>query len=90
MDVDVVLAPSKEIQEWYLAIWKDWLTVMMERCNIRDEVPEDLIQRYLDPRSMNKPDTLESQLRALESAGFVDVDCYLKNGIFVVFGGRRE
>jgi hypothetical protein len=29
-------------------------------------------------------------LRALESVGFVDVDCYFKNGIFVVFGGVKQ
>jgi len=39
---------------------------------------------------MNKPDTLANQLRALKSAGFVDVDCYFKNGIFVVFGGAKQ
>jgi len=38
---------------------------------------------------MNKPDTLSNQLTALEEAGFLDVDCYFKNGIFAVFGGKR-
>lgn len=90
VDVDVVLPPSEELEEWYFDIWKDWLAHMMSQYNIRDEVPEDLIRRYKDPLSMNKPDTLGDQLRALESAGFVDVDCYFKNGVFVVFGGVRE
>jgi tRNA (cmo5U34)-methyltransferase len=90
VDIDVVLPPSKELEQWYLALWKDWLVHMMDRNNIRDEVPEDMIRRYKDPSSMNKPDTLEDQLRALETAGFVDVDCYFKNGIFVVFGGRKQ
>lgn len=89
-DVDVVLPPSAELEKWYFAMWKDWLAHMMGRHNIRDEVPEDLIRRYKDPSSMNKPDTLGDQLRALESAGFVDVDCYFKNGIFVVFGGMKQ
>lgn len=90
VDVDVVLPPSEELEEWYFDIWKDWLAHMMSQYNIQDEVPEDLIRRYKDPLSMNKPDTLGDQLRALESAGFVDVDCYFKNGVFVVFGGVRE
>ncbi len=89
VDVDVVLPPSKELEQWYFAIWKDWLGLKMKQYNIRDEAPEDLIRRYQDPSSMNKPDTLESQLKELESAGFVDVDCYHKNGIFVVFGGKK-
>ncbi|MGD0886480.1 MAG: methyltransferase [Thermodesulfovibrionales bacterium] len=88
-DIDVVLPPSEELEGWYFAIWKDWLTHMMSRNKIKDEVPEDVIRRYKDPSSMNKPETLSNQLRALESAGFVDVDCYFKNGIFVVFGGEK-
>ncbi|MEJ2683572.1 MAG: class I SAM-dependent methyltransferase [Candidatus Sulfobium sp.] len=90
VDVDAVLAPSEELEEWYFVIWKDWLVNMMDRYDVTDEAPEDLITRYKDPSSMNKPDTLGDQLRALESAGFVDVDCYFKNGIFVVFGGRKQ
>ena len=90
VDVDVVLPPSEELEGWYFAIWKDWLANMMSRNNIQDEVPEDLIRRYKDPSSMNKPDTLANQLKAMESAGFVDVDCYFKNGVFAVFGGKKQ
>jgi tRNA (cmo5U34)-methyltransferase len=39
---------------------------------------------------MNKPDTLEDQLEALSETGFRDVDCYYKNGIFAVFGGKMK
>jgi tRNA (cmo5U34)-methyltransferase len=90
VDIDVVLPPSEELEGWYFAIWKDWLAHMMGLYNIQDEVPEDPIRRYKDPSSMNKPDSLANQLRALESAGFVDVDCYFKNGIFVIFGGKKN
>ena len=90
IDVDVVQPPSKELEQWYFAIWKDRLTHMINQYGIKDEVPEDLIGRYQDPASMNKPDTLGNQLRALERAGFSDVDCYYKNGIFVVFGGKKQ
>jgi tRNA (cmo5U34)-methyltransferase len=90
VDVDVVLPPSEELEQWYFSIWKDWLAHMMSRYNVKDEVPEDLIKRYKDPLSMNKPDTLGNQLRALELAGFMDVDCYFKNGVFVVFGGKKQ
>jgi tRNA (cmo5U34)-methyltransferase len=89
VNIDVVLPPSEELEEWYFAMWKDWLGYMMKRFNVKDELPEDLIRRYKDPSSMNKPDTLGSQLMALEAAGFSDVDCYFKNGIFTVFGAKR-
>ncbi len=38
----------------------------------------------------NHPDTLAAQLRALENAGFVNVDCYHKFGIFAMFGGIKD
>jgi SAM-dependent methyltransferase len=59
------------------------------RLQIKDNIPEDIIKRYKDPLSTNKPDTLGNQLKALEKAGFKDVDCYYKNGIFTVFGGKK-
>ncbi len=89
INIDVVLPPSEELESWYFAIWRDWLGHMMSRFNVQDEMPEYPIRRYKDPSSMNKPDTLENQLKALSEAGFLDVDCYFKNGIFVVFGGRK-
>ena len=89
INIDVVLPPSEELESWYFAIWRDWLGHMMDHYNVTDEAPEDLIKRYKDPNSMNKPDTLINQLKALEEEGFLDVDCYFKNGIFVVFGGKR-
>jgi len=89
VNIDVVLPPSEELEGWYFTIWKDWMRQMMNRHNIKDETPEDLIKRYKDPSSMNKPDTLRNQLAALDEAGFIDVDCYFKNGIFTVFGGKK-
>lgn len=89
VNMDVVRPPSEELEGWYFAIWKDWMWYMMNYYNIKDEMPEDLIRRYKDPSSMNKPDTLGNQLKALEEAGFLDVDCYFKNGIFTVLGGKK-
>jgi len=89
VNIDVVLPPSGALEGWYFAIWEDWLSHMMERHNIVDETPLDLIRRYKDPSTMNRPDTLAYQLRALEAAGFSEVDCYFKSGIFVVFGGKK-
>ncbi len=89
INIDVVRPPSEELESWYFKVWRDWLGHMMNVYNVQDEVPEDLIRRYKDPSSMNKPDTMGEQLEALEGAGFRDADCYFKNGIFVVFGGKR-
>jgi tRNA (cmo5U34)-methyltransferase len=89
LNLDVVLAPSEELEGWYCAQWKHWMQHMLDQFGVHDEDPDEIINRYKDPASMNKPDTLEAQLTALKETGFRDVDCYYKNGIFTIFGGRK-
>lgn len=89
VNVDVILAPAPELKEWYYARWKEWMRGMMERLKMTDETPQDIVARYESPPSMNRPDTLEDQLAALRSAGYLDVDCFYKNGMFAVFGGKK-
>ncbi|MFZ3137045.1 MAG: class I SAM-dependent methyltransferase [Thermodesulfovibrionales bacterium] len=90
INIDVVLSPSEGLEEWYFSIWREWMQHMQDQLNVKDELPEDIIRRYKDPSSMNNPDTLEAQLEALRETGFRDVDCYYKNGIFAVFGGKLK
>lgn len=89
VNIDVVAPPSEELEGWYFSLWKEWMRHMMDNLSIKDELPEDVICRYKDPSSTNKPDVLEFQLKGLKEAGLSDVDCYYKNGIFAVFGGRK-
>lgn len=89
MNADVVLPPSDELQTWYFSFWRQEMQQRMEQAGITDETPETVIRRYQDPASMNQPDLLGAQLIALTEAGFRDVDCYFKDGIFTVFGGRK-
>lgn len=88
VNIDVVLPPSGELESWYFSLWSDWMKDMMDRRGITDETPDELIRRYKDPSTDNRPDTLENQMKAMGKAGFRDVDCYYKNGIFAVFGGK--
>ncbi|MCP4456321.1 MAG: hypothetical protein GY809_33090 [Planctomycetes bacterium] len=55
--------------------------------NYRDASPG--IPEEYKANQDNTPDTLESQLRALEAIGFEDVDCYFKYGLFSWLGGRK-
>jgi tRNA (cmo5U34)-methyltransferase len=82
LNVDVVLSPSDDLERWYLALWYDW---------IASHSNPDLLgvpQRYKENPD-NVPDTLMTQLQALEKTGFRQVDCYYKFGIYVMFGGRK-
>lgn len=89
VNLDVVRAPSACLEGWYFALWRSWMERMQTRLELKDESTEEIIERYKDPASANRPDSLEDQLDALKKAGFQDVDCYYKNGLFAVFGGKK-
>ncbi len=89
INADVVLPPSEGLEAWYIAQWKEIMQAVMDQTGLSDESPDDVVKRYKDPSSMNRPDTLEDQVTALKEAGFREVDCYFKNGIFAVFGGKK-
>ncbi len=88
VNIDVVLGPSEELEQWYLALWREWIAERKRSLGIIDDRYDDIVQRYKDLEE-NRPDRLSDQLEALRSIGFRDVDCYYKYGIFTVFGGGR-
>jgi tRNA (cmo5U34)-methyltransferase len=83
---DVVVPPTENIERCYLSIWKQWIVEhpAIEKRKELINIPE----QYKDNKD-NVPDTLGSQLRAMQEIGFKDVDCFLKNGIFTLFGGFK-
>jgi tRNA (cmo5U34)-methyltransferase len=88
LNIDVILAPSDALEQWYLSLWRKWIAERKSILGIKGNSYDDIIQRYKDNRD-NKPDTLDKQLKALKSVGFKDVDCFYKYGIFTIYGGRK-
>jgi len=84
---DVVLPPSEKIEKWYLSLWRQWIEEHPDK-----EMSKNLLgipEQYKE-NSDNMPDSLESQLQVLKKIGFTEVDCYFKDGIFVLFGGFKQ
>ena len=88
VNIDVILAPTKDLEEWYMSLWKEWINERKISLGIHDHYLDDMTQRYKDNKD-NKPDTLENQMDTLREIGFKDVDCFYKYGIFSMFGGRK-
>ncbi|MBI5190712.1 MAG: class I SAM-dependent methyltransferase [Nitrospirae bacterium] len=86
VNVDVVLPPPG-VEGWYLKMWREWIDGQRHLL----EVPEDSVDipSQYKGNTDNKPDSLASQMRALFAAGFRDVDCYYKHGLFAVYGGKK-
>jgi tRNA (cmo5U34)-methyltransferase len=88
LNIDVVLAPSDALEQWYLLLWKQWIDERKSVLGIEGSHHDDIIRRYKD-NTDNKPDTLAAQLDALQTIGFKDVDCFYKYGIFTIYGGKK-
>jgi tRNA (cmo5U34)-methyltransferase len=86
--IDVVLAPADALEDWYLALWKEWINERKISLGLDDDRLDDITLRYKDNKD-NKPDTLKDQMDTLMEIGFKDVDCFYKYGIFSIFGGRK-
>ncbi|HML05378.1 MAG TPA: class I SAM-dependent methyltransferase, partial [Methanobacterium sp.] len=87
LNIDVVKAPSLDLEEWYLLLWKEWITEKDSE-NDGNESFIHIPEKYKNNPD-NHPDTLKKQLNSLESIGFKNVDCYYKYGIFSVYGGQK-
>ncbi len=88
LNIDVILAPSDGLEQWYLLLWKQWIAERKSFLGIQGNQYDDIIRRYKD-NTDNKPDTLDAQLKALQTIGFKDVDCFYKYGVFAIYGGRK-
>jgi len=89
MNIDVLIAPTTSLEEWYMRIWEEWMDDKRTQIMIFDEPSIEVIKRYKNAEE-NQPDTLEQQLNYLNEIGFNEIDCYYKYGIFAVYGGRKE
>ena len=88
LNVDVILAPTESIEHWYMSLWQEWIAERKALLGIESSYGDDIMCRYKDNKD-NKPDTLDNQINALKRAGFKEVDCYYKYGIFTIFGGKK-
>jgi len=88
MNIDVILAPAETLEQWYLTLWREWMDEKKTAAGIEMD-DDDVVRRFQDNKD-NKPDTLNDQLNALRNAGFKDVDCFYKYGVFTVYGGKRQ
>ncbi|MCL7488384.1 MAG: class I SAM-dependent methyltransferase [Desulfobulbaceae bacterium] len=86
INFDVMLSPTANLEECYLSLWADWIKEHSNPEKIDQLLP--IPEQYKDNPD-NLPDTLSSQIKVLEEIGFQEVGCYLKFGIFSMFGGRK-
>jgi serine/threonine protein kinase len=87
LNIDVGLPDNTAFTEWQFDLWREQIADREQqrgRKNSLGDVP-DLVRRDPD----NKFSALNGQLNSLRSVGFVDVECLYRNGIYVLYGGRK-
>ena len=89
VNIDLVKAPSEELREWYLSLWREWIEERRQLLGVKEEYQE-LVERCLAEEHYTRLGTLEEELRLLRSAGFAGVDCFYKHGMFAMYGGGTE
>ncbi|MEC4686147.1 MAG: methyltransferase domain-containing protein [Nitrospirota bacterium] len=88
MNIDVILAPTETLDQWYMKLWEEWMDERKATPGMEGNYFDDITRRYKEADE-NKPDTLNEQLDTLRKLGFKNVDCYYKYGIFAIYGGRN-
>ncbi len=87
LNIDVIKAPAGDLEDWYRMLWKEWIAE--NEALLKPEKSFQYLPDQYKNNPDNHPDTLEKQLNILRSAGFKQVDCYYKYGIFSIYGGRK-
>jgi tRNA (cmo5U34)-methyltransferase len=87
LNMEVVLAPSEPLEEWYRIMWQEWIQENEKKLGIEQSFQYLPLKYKKNPD--NHPDTLEIQLNSLKSIGFKNVDCHYKYGIFAIYSGER-
>jgi tRNA (cmo5U34)-methyltransferase len=87
LNIETVKAPVDELETWYRVLWGEWIRENQLNRGAQKSF-EYLPEKYKNNPD-NHPDTLKTQMNALESVGFRQVDCYYKYGIFSIYGGVK-
>jgi len=86
LNVDVVTSETPDYTDWYFDLWREWIAANQQALHL--EQSYETIPDQARGKEENRFDPLRTQLAALEEAGFSDVECHYRYGLFAVYGGR--
>lgn len=86
--MDTVASRSPAVEGWHLRLWEEWMAEARRGLGIAEDLSY-FVEKYTEKGHYERIDTLAAQMEMLEAAGFRDVDCFYKYGIFAMFGARR-
>ena len=87
MNIEAVLPEHATLTEWYHQLWREWILRRGQLLGLGDRFADVPQKSQENPDNHYSP--LGEQLADLTAAGFKDVECHYKNGIFAIYTGRR-
>lgn len=86
LNVDVAASETPDYTDWYFDLWREWIVENQRTLHL--EQSYENIPDQARGKEENHFDPLRTQLAALEEAGFANVECHYRYGLFAVYGGR--
>ena len=86
LNVDAVTTDVPEYTEWHFTLWREWIETNQKALHLEQSYGH--IPERARAKEENHYDPLGAQLAALREAGFSDVECHYRFGIFAAYGGR--
>lgn len=87
MNIETALPDSGPTMEWYYQLWREWIARRSQLLGLGDRF--DGVPQKARENPDNHYSPLSEQLEDLREAGFGEVECHYRNGIFAIYSGRR-
>jgi tRNA (cmo5U34)-methyltransferase len=88
MNIEATLPNHAGFTEWYYQLWQEWIVRRGQLLGLGDRFQEVPAKARSNPD--NQYSRLAEQLEDLAAAGFREVECHYKNGMFAIYTGRRD
>lgn len=87
VQLDVARPTAARHEEWYYDLWREWIAQHQEESGVSVDFQQ--VPSVARARPENHYHTLEDQLDALKRAGFAEVECHCRYGLFAVYSGMK-
>jgi tRNA (cmo5U34)-methyltransferase len=88
LNIDVAVSGIPAHLEWHYALWKEWIEEEERKAGRQESLAH--VPARARAKDENHFDPLAAQLAALQEAGFADVECHYRYGMFAAYSGRRD
>jgi tRNA (cmo5U34)-methyltransferase len=86
---DSVLPPAAH-EAWYIQFWREWIREEQARTGMTGDLEGLIDTHHQTPAHHATLDTLPFYINAVTNAGFTNVDCVMKFGIFALIVGQKS